>query len=127
VKILIIEDSQELVNSLQLCFRIQWPEAKVVYTNLGMTGIQLATIEAPDIVVLDLGLPDIDGKDVLKNIRNTSNVPVIILSVRSEESDKRACFEVGANEYITKPFGAFNFIDTIKTTFARWQKQQGVI
>jgi DNA-binding response OmpR family regulator len=124
MKVLLIEDSQDIVTTLQLCFKIRWPEAQVVFTNLGMKGIEMVNTEAPDIIILDLGLPDIDGKIVLQEIRKFSTIPLVVLSVRNQESDKVSCLEAGANDYITKPFGALDLIARIKATLRIYQQRQ---
>lgn len=71
----------------------------------GSTGIRLAAVEKPDIVLLDLGLPDMDGVEVTRQIREWSEVPILILSARGAEDDKVLALDTGANDYLTKPFG----------------------
>ncbi len=88
MKILIVEDSPDIQEAISLCFEIHWSEAQVITAGLGADGIAKTGTESPDIVILDLGLPDIDGFKVLKEIRTFSDVPVIILTVRGEEIDK---------------------------------------
>jgi two-component system KDP operon response regulator KdpE len=78
----------------------------VVEAGSGREALERATTERPDIVILDLGLPDIDGVEVLRRLREWSRVPVIVLSVRSDERDKVAALDNGADDYVTKPFGA---------------------
>ena len=114
MKMLLIEDSQEVIISLQLCFKILMPDAQVISTNLGVDGIEAVKKEAPDVVILDLGLPDMDGKNVLQAIRRFSNTPITILSVRNQDSDREGCFEAGANDYLTKPYSAIELVARIK-------------
>lgn len=104
MKILIIEDQPTIVEIVALAIQIRWPEATVITTQLGAKGIELIEAEVPDIVILDLGLPDIDGLEVLKQVRLFSEVPIIILTVRDEEQDIVKGLEWGADEYIVKPF-----------------------
>jgi len=104
IKVLVIEDDMEIIDSIILSFRVTWPEAEVVYSNHGVQGISKVKTEEPDIVLLDLGLPDISGYEVLKQIRMFSAVPVIILTVRSEEDDVIKALEGEANDYVVKPF-----------------------
>ncbi len=78
--------------------------------------------EDPDLVILDLGLPDIDGKIVLKEIRQFSDKPIIVLSVRNQESDRASCIAAGVNEYITKPFSALDLLTRIKDTYQKWKQ-----
>lgn len=104
MKVLIIEDSPEIVEAVCLTFELRWPEAKVISTAEGNKGVTLTETESPDLIILDIGLPDIDGFKVLKEIRNFSDIPVIILTVRGEEIDKVRGLELGADDYIVKPF-----------------------
>lgn len=76
----------------------------VVEAERGRTGVELAATSAPDAVVLDLGLPDLDGKAVIRAIREWSRVPILVLSVRDAEAEKIAALDAGADDYVTKPF-----------------------
>lgn len=113
MKILIIEDQPTIVEIVALAIQIRWPEATVITTQLGAKGIELIEAEVPDIVILDLGLPDIDGLEVLKQVRLFSEVPIIILTVRDEEQDIVKGLEWGADEYIVKPFRQLELIARI--------------
>ena len=87
MKVLIIEDDPETVETISLAIQIRWPGAEVVSSHLGENAAKLVESEAPDIVILDLGLPDINGFEVLKQIRQSFTTPVIILTVRVEDVD----------------------------------------
>jgi two-component system KDP operon response regulator KdpE len=115
MKILIIEDDYGTVEAISLSIQVGWPEAKVVSTKLGEEGLDLVEREAPDIVILDLGLPDVSGFDVLKKIRLFSSVPIIILTARESEADVIKGLEWGANEYIIKPFRQLELLARIKS------------
>ena len=104
MKVLLIEDSPEIAKGVSLTFKLRWPEAVVLCAENGRKGIELMETESPDIVILDINLPDITGFEVLENIRKFSDVPVVILTVRDEEIDELRGFEIGANDYIVKPF-----------------------
>ncbi len=119
MNVLIIEDDREIVEAISLTFQIRWPELKVVSTHLGEKGVELVESEAPDIVILDLGLPDISGFDVLRQIRLFSSVPTIILTVRADESDVVKGLEWGADDYITKPFRQLEFLARVKALIRR--------
>lgn len=119
MKVLLIEDDREIVEAIVLAFQIRWPEAKVISTRLGNKGVELVECEAPDIVILDLGLPDINGFEVLRQIRLFSRVPTIILTVRSDEADIVKGLEWGADDYITKPFRQLEFLARVKALIRR--------
>jgi len=119
MKVLIIEDDKEIVDAISLAFQIRWPEAKVVSTRLGEKGVELVESETPDIVILDLGLPDINGFEVLRQIRLFSGVPIIILTVRAEESDVVKGLEWGADDYIVKPFRQLELLARVRALIRR--------
>ena len=103
-KVLIIEDDPVIVDSISLALKMDWPEVEMITTSLGDDGIDLVETENPDVVVLDLGLPDMSGFEVLEQIRLFSSVPVVVLTVKTEESDMVKALEQGADDYIVKPF-----------------------
>jgi DNA-binding response OmpR family regulator len=119
MKVLIIEDSAEIVQSVRFCFERKWPGAEVISASTGGSGVQVAKIEFPDFIILDLGLPDRDGLDVLPEIRSFSNAPVIILTVRDDESDKVRGLELGADDYIVKPFSPGEFLSRVRAVLRR--------
>ena len=119
MKVLIVEDQPAIVEIVSLAVQMRWPEATLVTTNLGEEGIKLVETEAPDVVILDLGLPDIDGFEVLKQVRLFSSVPIIILTVRDEESDIVKGLEWGADEYIVKPFRQLELMARVQALLRR--------
>ncbi len=119
MKVLIIEDDRDTVEAISLAFQIRWPEAQVVSTNLGEKGIEMVETEAPDIAILDLGLPDISGFEVLKGVRLFSNVPLIILTVRAEEVDIIKGLEWGADDYVVKPFRQLELLARVNALMRR--------
>ena len=119
MKVLVIEDDKEIVDAISLAFQIRWPEAKVISTRLGQKGVEFVETEQPDIVILDLGLPDITGFEVLRQIRRFSTVPTIILTVRTEESDVVKGLEWGADDYITKPFRQLELLARVRSMIRR--------
>src|ERR1041384_1283885 len=80
----------------------------------GREALEMVPIARPDMMILDLGLPDLDGVDVTRSLREWSQIPIIILSVRNQESDKVAALDAGADDYITKPFGASELLARIR-------------
>jgi two-component system KDP operon response regulator KdpE len=119
MKILVIEDDQQIVEAISLAFQIRWPEARLISTQQGEKGIELVEKEKPDIVILDLGLPDINGYDVLKQIRMFSDLPILILTARTEESDIVKGLEWGADDYMIKPFRQLELLSRIKALTRR--------
>ena len=113
-KALLIEDDPGIVEALTLAFQLNWPEANVISTRSGREGIELAETASPDIILLDLGLPDISGFEVLRRVRLFSNTPIIILSVRSDEADIVECLECGAHDYLVKPFRVNELIARVR-------------
>lgn len=102
-RILIIDDEPQIRKFIDISLRSQGYATLLAAT--GQQGLTLLASKGADLVVLDLGLPDEDGKDVLKELRQWSRVPVIVLTVRSSEDEKVAVLDAGANDYVTKPFG----------------------
>ena len=119
MKILIVEDDNEIVESISLAFQFYWPEAQLLSTHLGKEGIKLVKKESPDAVILDLGLPDINGLEVLKKIRRFSSIPVLILTVRAYESDVVNALKKKADDYMAKPFRQLELLERLKALVAR--------
>jgi two-component system KDP operon response regulator KdpE len=113
-KVLIVEDDQEIVSFVRLAFQMRWPEAQLVSSSLGEEGLELVETENPDLVILDLGLPDISGFDVLRQIRLFSSVPVVILTVKADEADMVKGLEWGADDYVVKPFRQLELLARLK-------------
>lgn len=103
VRILVIDDEPQIRRFLDISLRSQGYAVRLAAT--GSEGLALLAAEGAELVVLDLGLPDMDGQDVLRSLRAWSTVPVLVLSVRAEERGKVAALDIGANDYVTKPFG----------------------
>jgi two-component system alkaline phosphatase synthesis response regulator PhoP len=115
--ILIVEDEQKIVTLVQDYLA----NAGFRSTSAadGRTALQKARDERPDLVVLDLGLPQMDGLDVIRALRKESDVPIIVLTARSEESDKLVGLELGADDYITKPFSPKELVARVRTVLRR--------
>lgn len=101
-KILVVEDDAPIRRFLRISLEANG--FVVVESRLGEDALKQCVSETPDVVVLDLGLPDMDGLEVLGRIREWSSVPIIVLSARADESDKVTALDEGANDYVTKPF-----------------------
>lgn len=119
LKALIIEDAPDIVETFSLCFELRWPGVEVISTAEGSKGLTLAKTESPDIIILDLGLPDMDGLEVLEGIRSFSNVPIIIVTVRGDEIDKVRGLELGADDYVTKPFSHLELLARVQAVLRR--------
>ncbi len=121
MKILIVDDDPDVVEAITLSFGLQWPDARIVGAKDGRAALAAVAREAPDVVLLDIALPDIDGFEVLRRIRERSDVPVLMISARGEEIDKVRGLELGADDYVTKPFGYLELSARIKAVMRRAQ------
>ena len=119
IKILLVEDNADIQEAAYLIFDLHWPQARLIQAFNGAEGLALMKSRPPDLVILDLGLPDIDGMKVLKEIRSFSDVPVIILTVRGEEMDKVRGLELGADDFIVKPFSHKELLARIGAVMSR--------
>ncbi len=119
MKILIVDDNPDLAEALRLGFKLQWQECQTLVALEGETALRLFEDESPDIVVLDIAMPGISGFEVLRRIRQVSDVPIIMLTVRSEELDKVRALEAGADDYVTKPFGSLELMARVKAVLRR--------
>lgn len=111
-KVLIVEDDRSITVSLQTILEANGYQ--VVTAERCLQGLMVFASHQPDLVMLDLGLPDEDGSYFLLQVRRESNVPVIVLSARSDESDKVSSLDLGANDYITKPFGSAELLARVR-------------
>lgn len=111
-RVLVVDDEPQIRKFIDISLRSQGYATLLAGT--GREGLTLLASKGADLVVLDLGLPDIDGKDVLKELRQWSRVPVIVLTVRSGEEEKVALLDAGANDYVTKPFGVEELMARIR-------------
>ncbi len=111
-RILIVDDEAQIRRFLRISLVSEGYQ--VLEAGTGHEGIELAATRQPDLVVLDLGLPGMDGKQVLEEIRGWSHVPVIVLSVRADEQEKVRVLDAGANDYVTKPFGLQEFLARVR-------------
>ena len=111
--ILIIEDEENIADFIETSLRAQ--NYKAVSTRMGKEGIALAASLCPDLILLDLGLPDLDGMEVIRKVREWSGMPVIVLSARNQEKEKVEALDLGADDYITKPVGTSELMARIRT------------
>ncbi len=111
--ILIVEDELTICNFIATTLLAH--DYRVIKCNTGSDALSLVTSHCPDLILLDLGLPDMDGNTIIKEIRNWSSLPIIIISARIEEKDKVQALDLGADDYITKPFGTKELLARIRT------------
>ena len=119
MKILVVDDEPDLIESVRLGFTLQWREVDVLGAGSGEAGLDVIEQEQPDIVLLDVGLPDIDGFEVLRQVRAFSDVPVVMLTARDDSMDKVKGLELGADDYVTKPFNHLELIARVKAVLRR--------
>ena len=119
MKVLIVEDNAEVVEAVSLCLQLRWPEASILIAAEGYKGIEMLEADSVDIVILDINLPDIEGFQVLERVRAFSNVPVIILTVRGREQDQTKGLEIGADDYIVKPFRPRDLVARVNAVLRR--------
>ena len=117
LRVLVVDDEIAIQRFLRVALKGEG--FIVLEAGTGQDALQALTLERPDLVLLDLGLPDIDGVEITRRLREWSQVPVIILSVRDQETDKIAALDAGADDYLTKPFGVGELLARIRTVLRR--------
>jgi two-component system KDP operon response regulator KdpE len=119
VKVLVVDDAPEVVDSVRVGLSLQWREVDLLAASTGQQALEMVEHESPDLVLLDVGLPDIDGFKVLEEIRFFSDVPVVMLTARDDTIDKVRGLELGADDYVTKPFNHLELFARIKAVLRR--------
>ncbi len=121
-KILVVDDEPQIRRALRTSLEAHSYE--VATAGNGEEGVLVAAEAAPDLVFLDLGLPDMDGTEVIRRIRGFSETPIIVLSVRDQQADKVAALDAGADDYVTKPFGMEELLARLRATLRRSQAEE---
>lgn len=116
-KILVVDDEPNILSTIAPLLRTQGYEVSTAMS--GRAAIETVEHEKPDLIVLDLGLPDIDGADVCRTVRETMSVPIVILSARGAEGEKVRALDLGADDYVTKPFGSDELLARIRAALRR--------
>jgi two-component system KDP operon response regulator KdpE len=116
-RILIVDDEKNIISTLGPLLRGRGYD--VLSATSGRAALESVTRDAPDLLVLDLGLPDIDGVEVCRRVRESSSLPILVLSARGAEGDKVRALDAGADDYVTKPFGAEELLARIRATLRR--------
>jgi two-component system KDP operon response regulator KdpE len=115
--VLIVEDEPQLRRALAINLRARRYDVQTAAN--GMTALTLAGRRPPDLVILDLGLPDIDGIDVIHGLRGWTQIPIVVLSARPDQADKVAALDAGADDYLTKPFGMDELLARLRAALRR--------
>lgn len=119
MRVLVVDDAPDVVESVRLGFTLQWREVEVLGAVTGEDALDLVEREQPDIVLLDVGLPDRDGFSVLRELRTFSDVPVVMLTARDDAMDKVKGLELGADDYVTKPFNHLELMARVRAVMRR--------
>jgi len=120
--ILVIDDEQQILRALRTILGHQY---QVTTSSTGEEGLALATATQPDLLILDLGLPDMTGVEVCKQLREWTELPVIVLSAHDSEAEKVAALDAGADDYLTKPFGVDELLARIRVALRHSTKAAG--
>ena len=119
--ILLIEDDPAIIRLLKIA--LETNDYKAIVAKNGITGISLFLSEHPDLILLDLGLPDVDGMEVINQVRAISKTPIIVVSARSDEEEKVECLDNGADDYVTKPFNVQELMARIRVCLRKVNKE----
>jgi two-component system KDP operon response regulator KdpE len=119
MRILVVDDEPDVIESVRLGFNLQWREVDVLGATTGEAGLDAVEHEKPDLVLLDIGLPDIDGFEVLRQVRAFSDVPVVMLTAHDDSMDKVKGLELGADDYVTKPFNHLELMARVRAVLRR--------
>lgn len=120
--ILIVEDDKTIQNFLKVTLKTQ--NYNYIIAETGLSGLSLFYANRPDLVLLDLGMPDIEGIEVLKQIRQNSSIPIIVVSARSSETEKVMALDYGSDDYVTKPFNAAELLARIRAALRHCLKEK---
>ena len=123
MRILAVDDEPEVIEIVRLCFNLRWPDAEVIAASTGEEALAAIEGQAPDLVLLDIMLPDIDGFQVCEEARRFSDVPIIMLTARDAEVERVRGLEMGADDYITKPFSHLELLARSRAVLRRYQNQ----
>ena len=121
MKVLVIEDNHQVVRDVSFCLRVAYPEVVIVSVAEGTKGIEMVETESPDLVMADSSLPDIDTLDLVDQIREFSDVSLVILSEAETDIDRARGLEAGVDEYVTKPFSPMELLARVRALLRRTQ------
>ena len=118
-KILVVEDDRGICKFLQTLLRANHYD--VILTDNGKMALEMISSHCPDCILLDLGLPDMDGVEIIRSVRSWSSTPIIVVSARLVEEEKARALDLGADDYLTKPFGTIELLARIRTALRHSQ------
>jgi len=121
VRILVVDDEPDVAEVIELTFSLQWPGSEVIAAADGESALKLFQARSPDVVVLDVGLPGLSGFEVCRRLRAISDVPILMLTVRGEEKERLKGLELGADDYIVKPFSPLELVARTRAVLRRSQ------
>jgi two-component system KDP operon response regulator KdpE len=124
MKVLVVDDAAEVIEAVTISFTLQWRETEVIGADNGEAALDLIEQEHPDVVLLDIAMPGMNGFEVLREIRAFSDVPVIMLTAKDDVLDKVKGLELGADDYITKPFDHLELLARVKALLRRLDMPQ---
>ena len=116
-RVLVVDDEPNILGTLGPLLRARGYDVSTAMT--GRAALETVDRDKPDLIVLDLGLPDIDGVEVCRSVRETANVPIVVLSARGSERDKVRALDMGADDYVTKPFGTEELLARVRAALRR--------
>ena len=126
MKLLVVDDADEVIEAVTVSFNLQWREMEVIGAYDGETALGLVEQERPDLVLLDIAMPGMDGYETLRQLRAFSDVPVIMLTAKDGVLDKVKGLELGADDYVTKPFDHLELLARVKALLRRLDMPQPV-
>src|SRR3989442_12195256 len=123
MKVLVADDEPDVIEVVNLCFSLRWPDADLSSAGDGEQVLKAIEQDPPDLILLDINLPGMDGFQTCQEVRRISDVPIVMLSARDGEVDKVRGLEMGADDYITKPFSHLELLARVRAVLRRYQNQ----
>lgn len=121
-RILVVEDDKSIISLVTTALEVH--DISFICATNGKSALEIAIREAPSVILLDLGLPDMDGVDVVRTVRSCSMTPIIIVSARGEEDDKIRALDAGADDYLTKPFSVDELLARVRVALRRFRYEK---
>ena len=123
MKVLVVDDEPDVIEVVNLCFGLRWPEAELFAAGDADEALRAIEQHSPDLILLDIMLPGSDGFQLCQEIRRFSDVPIVMLTARGGEVDKVRGLEMGADDYVTKPFSHLELLARVRAVLRRYQSQ----